>query len=87
AGPSGASRAPRAYTSSQVPPPPPPPSSINQESQYKGSAAPSSSKTVSSAEHQAWTMTDISLRPSISLTPADLHMDEDMAPDEQAQSS
>nr|GEY82842.1 hypothetical protein [Tanacetum cinerariifolium] len=31
--------------------------------------------------------TDIRLRPSISLTPADLEMDEDMAPDEQARSS
>nr|GEV73636.1 retrovirus-related Pol polyprotein from transposon TNT 1-94 [Tanacetum cinerariifolium] len=70
--------------SSQVPPPPPPPSSTNQESQSKGSAAPSSSKIAASAEYQAWTTTNIRLRPSISLTPADLPMDEDMAPDEQA---
>nr|GEZ07156.1 hypothetical protein [Tanacetum cinerariifolium] len=66
---------------------PPSPSSTNQESQSKGSAAPSSSKTAASAEYQAWMTTDIRLRPSISLTPADIEMDEDMAPDEQAQSS
>nr|GEU33170.1 copia protein [Tanacetum cinerariifolium] len=87
AGPSGASGAPRASGSSQVPPPPPPPSSTNQESQSKGSATPSSSKTAASAEYQAWMTTDIRLRPSISLTPADLEMDEDMGLDEQAQSS
>nr|GEU56541.1 retrovirus-related Pol polyprotein from transposon TNT 1-94 [Tanacetum cinerariifolium] len=45
AGPSGASGAPGAFGSSQVLPPQPPPSSINQESQSKGSVAPSSSKT------------------------------------------
>nr|GEX67895.1 uncharacterized mitochondrial protein AtMg00810-like [Tanacetum cinerariifolium] len=55
--------------------------------QSKGSAAPSSSKTATSAEYQAWTTTDIRLKPSISLTPSDLQMDEDMALDEQAQSS
>nr|GEY73228.1 retrovirus-related Pol polyprotein from transposon TNT 1-94 [Tanacetum cinerariifolium] len=61
-------------------PPPPPPSA--------SSAAPSPSKTAASAEYQAWmTTTDIRLRPSISLTPADQEMDEDMAPVEQAQSS
>nr|GEZ97198.1 hypothetical protein [Tanacetum cinerariifolium] len=49
AGPSGASRAPGASGSSQVPPPPPPPSSTNQDNQSKGSAAPSSSKTVDMA--------------------------------------
>nr|GEV59296.1 hypothetical protein [Tanacetum cinerariifolium] len=86
-GPSGASGAPRASGSSQVPPPPPPPSSTNQESQSKGSAAPNSSKTAALAEYQAWTTTDIRLRLSISLTPADLVIDEDMALDEQAQSS
>nr|GEZ19106.1 hypothetical protein [Tanacetum cinerariifolium] len=53
----------------------------------KGSTAPSSSKTAASAEYQAWTTTDIRLRPSISLTLADLEIDADMAPDEQAQSS
>nr|GFA14190.1 monodehydroascorbate reductase [Tanacetum cinerariifolium] len=87
AGPSGASKALGASGSSHVPPSPPPPSSTNQESSSKGSAAPSSSKTDTSAEYQAWTTTDIRLRPSISLTLADLEMDEDMAPDEQAQLS
>nr|GFB88941.1 hypothetical protein [Tanacetum cinerariifolium] len=48
---------------------------------------PSSSKTAASAEYQAWTTIDTRLRPSVSLTPADLQMDEDMAPDAQAQSS
>nr|GEU56826.1 integrase, catalytic region, zinc finger, CCHC-type, peptidase aspartic, catalytic [Tanacetum cinerariifolium] len=52
-----------------------------------GSAAPSPSKTTTSAEYQAWMTTDIRLKPSNSLTPADLEMDEDMTPDEQAQSS
>nr|GEX43084.1 homeodomain-like protein [Tanacetum cinerariifolium] len=87
AGSSGASGAPGASGPSQVPPRPPPPSSTNQKGQFKGSAAPSSSKIAASAEYQAWTTTDIRLRSSISLTPADLQMDEDMAPDEQAQSS
>nr|GEX27794.1 hypothetical protein [Tanacetum cinerariifolium] len=73
AGPSGATRA---SGSSQVPPPPP--LSTNQDSHSKGSAAPSSSKTVASAEYQAWTRTDIRLRPSISLTPADLEINKDM---------
>nr|GEV00326.1 integrase, catalytic region, zinc finger, CCHC-type, peptidase aspartic, catalytic [Tanacetum cinerariifolium] len=72
AGPSGASRAPGAFGSSQVPPSPPPPSSTNQESPSKGSTAPSPSKIAASAEYQAWTTTDIRLRSSISLTPADL---------------
>nr|GEU91606.1 hypothetical protein [Tanacetum cinerariifolium] len=71
-----------AFGSSQVPPPPPPPppSSTNQESQSKSSATLSSSKTAALTEYQAWTTTDIRLRPSISLTHADLQMDEDMAP-------
>nr|GEY89869.1 hypothetical protein [Tanacetum cinerariifolium] len=87
AGPSGALGAPRASGSAQMLPSPPPPSSTNQESRSKGSTAPSPSKTATSAEYQAWMMTNIRLRPSISLTPADLEMDEDMAPYEQAQSS
>nr|GEV57674.1 copia protein [Tanacetum cinerariifolium] len=86
-GPSGSSGSPGASGSSQVLPPPPPPPSINQEGQSKGSVASSSSKTAASAEYQAWTTTYIRLRPSISLTPADLQMDDDMAPDEQAQST
>nr|GEX59791.1 hypothetical protein [Tanacetum cinerariifolium] len=78
-GSSGASRAPRASESSQPPPPPPhPPSSTIQESPSKGSAPPSSTQTAASAEYQAWTTTDVRLRLSISLTPRDLEMDEDM---------
>nr|GEU32897.1 integrase, catalytic region, zinc finger, CCHC-type, peptidase aspartic, catalytic [Tanacetum cinerariifolium] len=61
------------------PPPPPPPAG-----QSKGSVAPSSSKTAASAEYQAWTTNDTRLEPSISLTPADLQMDDDMALDAQA---
>nr|GEU88704.1 retrovirus-related Pol polyprotein from transposon TNT 1-94 [Tanacetum cinerariifolium] len=87
AGPSKASGSPKASGSSQVPPPPPPPPSTNQEGQSKGSATPSSSKTAASAEYQSWTTTNTRLRPSVSLTPADLQMDDDMAPDAQAQSS
>nr|GEV44774.1 hypothetical protein [Tanacetum cinerariifolium] len=87
AGPSGASGSPKASGSSQVPPPPPPPPSTNQKGRSKGSAAPSSSKTAASAEYQAWMTTDIRLRPSILLAPTDLQRDDDMAPDEQAQSS
>nr|GEV52484.1 hypothetical protein [Tanacetum cinerariifolium] len=87
AGPSGASRSLGASGSSQVLPPPPLSPSTNQEGQSKGSATPSSSKTAVSAEYQAWTTTDTRLRPSILMTHADLQMDDDMAPDVQAQSS
>nr|GEU64480.1 retrovirus-related Pol polyprotein from transposon TNT 1-94 [Tanacetum cinerariifolium] len=87
AGPSGASGSPRAFGSLQVPPPTPPPPSTNQEGQSKGSAAPSSSKTVASTEYQAWKTTNTRLRSSISLTLADLQMDDYMALDAQAQSS
>nr|GEU89212.1 hypothetical protein [Tanacetum cinerariifolium] len=81
AGPSRRSGALGAFGSSQVPPPPPPPPpSTSQESPSKGSAAPSPSKSAASAEYQAWTTTDVRLRPSISLTPADLEMDKDMGP-------
>nr|GEV66276.1 integrase, catalytic region, zinc finger, CCHC-type, peptidase aspartic, catalytic [Tanacetum cinerariifolium] len=81
AGPSGASGSFGASGSSQVSPPPPPPPSTKQEGQSKGSAAPSSSKTAASAEYQACTTIDTRLRSSISMTPADLQMDDDMAPD------
>nr|GEX80637.1 integrase, catalytic region, zinc finger, CCHC-type, peptidase aspartic, catalytic [Tanacetum cinerariifolium] len=83
AGPSGASRAPRAF-GSQVTPPPRPPTSTSQDSPSKGSAVPSPSKTAAFTEHQAWTMPDVTLKPLISLTPADLYMDEAMGLDEQA---
>nr|GEY25978.1 hypothetical protein [Tanacetum cinerariifolium] len=43
----------------------------------------SSSKTAASAEYKAWTTTDIRLRPSVSSTPKDLQMDNDMASDAQ----
>nr|GEV00527.1 integrase, catalytic region, zinc finger, CCHC-type, peptidase aspartic, catalytic [Tanacetum cinerariifolium] len=39
------------------------------------------------AEYTAWTTTDTRLKPSVSLIPKDLHMDDDMAPDEQVHSS
>nr|GEU75215.1 hypothetical protein [Tanacetum cinerariifolium] len=86
-GPSGTSGSPRASGSSQVLPPPPSPLSTNQEGQSHGSTAPSSLKTAVSAEYKAWTMTDTRIRPSFSLTPADLHMNEDIAPDAQIHSS
>nr|GEV95014.1 retrovirus-related Pol polyprotein from transposon TNT 1-94 [Tanacetum cinerariifolium] len=86
AGPSGASGSVGAFGSSKVPPPPPP-LSTNQKVPSKVSASPSSSKTAASTEYQAWMTTNTILKPSISLTPADLQMDKDIAPDEQAQSS
>nr|GEU43861.1 retrovirus-related Pol polyprotein from transposon TNT 1-94 [Tanacetum cinerariifolium] len=86
AGPSRTSRSPGAFGSSQVPPPPPLPPSTNQEGQSHGSTAPSSSKTAASAEYKAWTMTNTRIRPSVSSTPKDLHMDDDMAPDAQVHS-
>nr|GEW03826.1 hypothetical protein [Tanacetum cinerariifolium] len=58
----------------QSPPPPPPP-------------ALSSLKTAASAEYKAWTKTDTRLKLSVSSTPKDLQMDDDMAPDAQAHSS
>nr|GEZ17090.1 hypothetical protein [Tanacetum cinerariifolium]GEZ38349.1 hypothetical protein [Tanacetum cinerariifolium] len=84
AGPSGALGSLGASGSSQVLTPPPPPPSTNQEGQSQGSAAPSSSKTTASAEYQAWTTTDTRLRPTVSLNPSDLQMDDDMPLDAQA---
>nr|GFA91829.1 hypothetical protein [Tanacetum cinerariifolium] len=81
AGRSGASGAPR--TSGSQVTPPPPPTSTSQDRPSKGSAASSPSKTTASIEHQAWTTPDVTLKPLISLTPADLDMDEAMGPDEQ----
>nr|GEV09840.1 hypothetical protein [Tanacetum cinerariifolium] len=83
-GPSGTSRSPGAFRSSQVPPLPP---STNQEGQSHGSTATSSSKTAASAKYKAWTTTDTRLRTSISSTLEDLHIDDDMAPDVQVHSS
>nr|GEV62996.1 retrotransposon protein, putative, unclassified [Tanacetum cinerariifolium] len=81
--PAGSSRtlgSPGASRSSQVLPPPPP---TNQEGQSHGSTAPSSSQTAASSEYKAWTTTDTRIRPFVSSTPKDLHMDDDMAPDAQ----
>nr|GEY71536.1 hypothetical protein [Tanacetum cinerariifolium] len=83
AGPSGTSGSLRASGSSQVLPPPPPPPSTNQEGQSHGCTALSSSKTDASAEYKAWTTTNTRLMPSVSSTPEDLHMDDDMAPNAQ----
>nr|GEV46867.1 putative ribonuclease H-like domain-containing protein [Tanacetum cinerariifolium] len=80
-------RSPRASGSSQVPPPPPPPPSTNQEGQSHGSATPSSSKIAASAKYKAWTMTDTRLSLSVSSTPEDLQMYDDMALDAQVHSS
>nr|GEX93074.1 hypothetical protein [Tanacetum cinerariifolium] len=66
------------------PPPPPPPPSAGPSG---SSGSSGSSQTAALAEYQAWMTTDIRLMPSISLTPADLEMDEDIGPEEQAQSS
>nr|GEY07621.1 E-beta-farnesene synthase [Tanacetum cinerariifolium] len=87
AGPSITSGSPGASGSSQVLPAPSPPPSTNQEGQSHGSAAPSSSKTAAFAEYKAWTTTDTRLSPSVSSTPANLHMDDDMALDAHIHSS
>nr|GEX63018.1 hypothetical protein [Tanacetum cinerariifolium] len=86
-GPSGASGSPGASGSSQVPPPLPPPPSTNQEGRSHGSTALSSSKMTTSAEYKAWTTTNTRLGLSVSSTHEDLQIDDDMAPDAQAQSS
>ncbi|GKB47034.1 hypothetical protein Tco_0897787 [Tanacetum coccineum] len=83
AGPSGASGASSAFGSSQSPPPPPPPSNT-QGGQSTSTAAPSSSKTVASAEYTAWTMTDTTIKPSMSPIPEELHMGDDSTADEHA---
>ncbi|GKD57495.1 hypothetical protein Tco_1290882 [Tanacetum coccineum] len=69
------------------PPPPPPSSSTHQGDQSTGTAAPSSSKTAASAEYSAWTTTDTRIKPSITLIPDDLYMDDETTADEQAVSS
>ncbi|GJU46997.1 hypothetical protein Tco_1204263 [Tanacetum coccineum] len=86
AGSSGTPGASEASGSSQLPPPPLP-LSTNQSDQSKSTAAPSSSKTAASAKYTAWTTTDSRLKPSVSSIPEDLHMDTDLAPDEQVYSS
>ncbi|GJR82399.1 hypothetical protein Tco_0153184 [Tanacetum coccineum] len=86
-GASGASGTTRASDSAQAPPPPPPSSSTHQGDQSTGTAAPSSSKSAASAEYSAWTTTDTRIKPSITLIPDDLYMDDETTADEQAVSS
>ncbi|GJY37317.1 hypothetical protein Tco_0422695 [Tanacetum coccineum] len=83
-GASGASGTTGASDSAQAPPPPPPASSSHQEDQSTGTAAPSSSKT---AAYSAWTTTDTQIKPSITLIPDDLYMDEEATVDVQTLSS
>ncbi|GJT40011.1 monodehydroascorbate reductase [Tanacetum coccineum] len=86
-GASGASGTTGASDSAQAPPPPPPSSSTPQGDQSTGTAAPSSSKSAASAEYSAWTTTDTQIKPSITLIPDDLYMDDETTADEQAVSS
>ncbi|GKG19433.1 hypothetical protein Tco_0376532, partial [Tanacetum coccineum] len=72
------------------PPSPLPPAGPSRTSRAFGassSAAPSSSKTVASAEYTAWMTTDTRIKPSVSPIPKELHMDDDTTADEQAYSS
>nr|GEU50614.1 retrovirus-related Pol polyprotein from transposon TNT 1-94 [Tanacetum cinerariifolium] len=80
--PSRTLRSPGASGSFQLPPPPLPPST-SQSEQSKSTSAPSSSKTAASAEYTAWTTTNTRLKMYVSSILEDLHMDDDMAPDEQ----
>ncbi|GKB18353.1 hypothetical protein Tco_0852276, partial [Tanacetum coccineum] len=73
-----------ASDSAQAPPLPPPSSSTHQGDQLTGTAAPSSSKTAVLAEYSAWTTTDTRIKPSITLIPDDLYMDDETTADEQA---
>ncbi|GKA73637.1 hypothetical protein Tco_0779939, partial [Tanacetum coccineum] len=84
---SGASGTTEASDSAQTPPLPPPSSSTHQGDQSTGTAAPSSSKLATSAEYSAWTTTDTRIKPSITLIPDDLYMDDETTADEQAVSS
>ncbi|GJW99205.1 hypothetical protein Tco_0181013, partial [Tanacetum coccineum] len=86
-GASGASGTTGTSDSAQAPPPPPPASSSHQEDQSTGTTAPSSSKTAASAEYSAWTTTDTRIKPSITLIPDDLYMDDETTADVQAVSS
>nr|GEV62065.1 hypothetical protein [Tanacetum cinerariifolium] len=55
----------------------------SQSDQSQSTAALSSSKTTASAKYTAWKTTNTRLKPSVSSILEDLHMDDDMAPDEQ----
>ncbi|GKC28983.1 hypothetical protein Tco_1036277 [Tanacetum coccineum] len=88
--PLGASRASGitgASKSVQAPPPPPPSSSTHQGDQSTGTIASSSSKTAASAEYSVWTTIDTRIKPSITLIPDDLYMDDETTADEQVVSS
>ncbi|GJT94606.1 hypothetical protein Tco_1090124 [Tanacetum coccineum] len=71
------------FGSPPSPPPPPPPPEISST----GTAAPSSSKSAASAEYSVWTTTDARIKPSITLIPDDLYMDDETTTDEQVVSS
>ncbi|GJZ61821.1 hypothetical protein Tco_0617958, partial [Tanacetum coccineum] len=86
-GASGASGTTGASDSTQAPPPPPSSSSTHQGGQSTSTAAPSSSKSAASAEYPAWTTTDTRIKPSITIIPDDLYMDDETTADEQAYSS
>nr|GEW54409.1 hypothetical protein [Tanacetum cinerariifolium] len=66
---------------------PPPPSPAGPSGTSGSPGASKSSQTAASAEYKAWITTDTRLRPSISSTPEDLHMVDDMAPNAQVHSS
>nr|GEX90362.1 copia protein [Tanacetum cinerariifolium] len=72
-------------------PPPPPAGSYEASGSLRASGSsqvmPPPPSTNQGAEYQAWTTTDTRIKPSVSLTHANLQMDYDMAPDSQAQSS
>nr|GEU85319.1 hypothetical protein [Tanacetum cinerariifolium] len=65
--------------------PPPPPAGPSGTSGSPGASG--SSQIAASDEYKAWITTHIRLRPSVSSTPEDLQMDDDMAPDAQVHSS
>ncbi|GKA79985.1 hypothetical protein Tco_0786581 [Tanacetum coccineum] len=49
----------------------------SQEISQQDLLAPSSSKTAASAEYSAWTTTDTRIKPSITMIPDDLYMDDE----------
>nr|GEX18279.1 hypothetical protein [Tanacetum cinerariifolium] len=74
----------------QLPPPPSPagPSRISRSPRDFGSSQVQTlPPPPPSTNQEAWTTTDTRLRPSVSLIPKDLHIDDDMAPDEHVYSS
>nr|GEW26117.1 histone deacetylase 14 [Tanacetum cinerariifolium] len=67
--------------------PPPPPPLAGPSGTLGSPGASGSSQIAALVEYKAWTMTDTRLRLSVSSTPKDLHMDDDMAPNAQVHSS